>query len=133
MIGFIRPLSAPPCPVDETIVIYKGTTPTITFALPRYIDLSIAEKMYVTFSDTYDKRLFTKVETPQENEALHLIEGNIVTVDLTQEETFLFPLEGAKAQLNWIYDSDGVTKRGASDHIQIKVENNLLKEVINSE
>ena len=134
MIGFIKPLAMPaPCSMDETITICVGTTPTITFSLPNYIDLSIADKMYVTFSDTYDRKLFTKVETPQENTNLHLVEGNIVTVDLTQEETFLFPLEGAQAQLNWTYENSGVIKRGASDKIQIKVESNLLKQVINDE
>lgn len=56
----------------------RGTTPQLDFGLP--FDTSIIQEAWVTFSQ-YNKEVFTL-----ENEALTM-EGSLITVKLTQEQT----------------------------------------------
>jgi hypothetical protein len=102
--------------------LYEGTTPTLTFTFPDTVDLSDARNVYITFSDSYEKMLFTKT-----GDAL-VIDVNKAGVFLDQEETLSFPKD-VVIQVNWTYD-DNPTKRACSNKVKIKSISNLIKEVI---
>lgn len=59
----------------------RGTTPTYILTLPQEIDLSVADDIYVTFSNKQYQILLTKSGDDLE------IEANTIKVFLTQEET----------------------------------------------
>lgn len=102
--------------------LYEGTTPTITFKFPDDIDLSEAHNVYITFSDQYEKLLFTKTGSDI------LIDANKVGVFLDQAETLSLPRSGLM-QVNWTYNEDP-TKRACSNKVPIKAISNLIDEVI---
>lgn len=104
--------------------MFKGTTPTYTFTLPEDIDLSSAESVYVTFSKTNYENILTKQDDELE------INGNIVSVYLTQDETLEFPKGDILIQLNWLYADGNETKRACSEIVTDRVKRNLVNEVI---
>lgn len=111
--------------------IRRGTTPTIKLTLNKKnesdpeIDLSIAEDIYVTFSKTYQIKLFDKKGDDLE------IDGNDIYIYLTQEET-LGLKEKLLVQVNWTYIDDLThkKKRASSTIKSISMDPNLLNEVI---
>lgn len=104
--------------------VMKGTTPTFTLTLPEDIDLNAADNVYVTLSYMNSGReIFTK-----ESEDL-VIDGNVIDVFLTQEETLSFP-SAAMLQVNWTYNDAGVNKRASSEIVSIDFTNNLLSRVV---
>lgn len=103
--------------------LYRGTTPTYTFKLPDSVDISQASDVYVTFTDTNKKVIFTKSGSDLN------IGPHTVSVFLTQEETFSFP-DYVLFQLNWIYEEDGETKRACTKEGSIETKPNLLNEVL---
>lgn len=96
----------------------KGTTPTFTFELPFSTDLLAKAK--VTF-EKGDTQLPKELNTAS-------FDGNTIKVQLTQEDTFLFPCNSQiKVQLRVL------TKNGealASDPFIIFVEECLDNEVL---
>lgn len=104
--------------------MYRGTTPTCRFILPDCVDITQANDVYVTFSKENGAEIITKTGNDLE------MDHNYVAVFLTQEETLSFPKGIVMAQLNWLYDDDGVTKRACSNIIKIQSLRNLKNEVL---
>lgn len=102
--------------------MFRGTTPTYTFTFPDEVDISQANEIYVTFSNLWSKEILTK-----SGNDLNVVD-NSVEVFLDQEETLSFPNGQVKAQLNWLYDDGGVTKRACSQIITLIAERNLIDE-----
>ena len=98
----------------------RATTPTLSFKLPKLIDMEEADEIYVTFETVDGTTLFTKdiddVET----------EENIVYVWLTQAETLSLPLGIVYVMVNWLVGD----VREATDPIEIKVNRNFIEEVL---
>lgn len=105
--------------------MYKGVTPTYTFKAPSTVDLSLASKVWVTFSTTGEREILTKSGDEI------TIENNSAEVFLTQNETLKFPEGRVKVQLNWIYQDGLRTKRACSNKFFINVDDNLKNEVLN--
>lgn len=104
--------------------MYKGITPTFTFIFPENVDLSQASNVYVTFADNRRSTILRKV-----GEDL-LVDGNEVSVYLTQEETLSFPTEPIKIQINWTYNEGDKIKRACSKIITVQFVNNLEPRVL---
>ena len=98
----------------------RGTTPTFTFRFKdETVDLSLASRVYVTFSDMNENELMTK-----ENEDL-VIDGREASIYLTQAETLSLPGK-VKVQINWLYQDGSRTKRACSKKKVINNDTNLL-------
>lgn len=97
----------------------QATTPTFVLSLPETVDLSEAENVYFTIRQ--NQTLITK---SGENIT---VAGNTVYVPLSQAETVRLYNGVAKIQLNWTY-ADG--KRACSNIVNIKVDSNLIMEVL---
>lgn len=102
----------------------RGTTPTYILTLPQEIDLSVADGIYVTFSNKQYQILLTKSGDDLE------IEANTIKVFLTQEETLSMPRCEVYMQVNWIYDDGDVRKRACSVIKEVPVRRNLIDEVL---
>ena len=101
------------------MAIIQGVTPTFTLTVPETIDLTEAQNVYATFSQS--KTSLTKSGsdlTVREHE---------VDVYLSQAETLAFQKGIVSVQLNWTY-ADG--SRGATWKKGIEWDENLLKEVL---
>lgn len=103
--------------------MYKGTTPTYTFT-SNDVDLTIASKVFVTFSTMDEKEIMTKSDDL-------VITSHSVEVYLNQEETLSLPTGSIKVQINWLYDDNGETKRACSNKMTIPTKKNLKNEVLN--
>ncbi len=108
--------------------MYKLTTPTFTFTFPESFDMSTIspENTYVTFSSNNSRQVVTKT-----NEDLEIGEHTI-SVFLTQTETQSFPSGDVKAQINWVYSEGDITKRACTNIVEICVNDNLYKNVIDA-
>lgn len=104
--------------------MYQGVTPTFTFKAPDEVDLSLASKIWVTFSTMDERELLTK-----SGSELTIVD-NSVEVYLTQEETLKLPVGTIKVQLNWIYEEGNKTKRACSNKLEIQIDSNLKREVL---
>lgn len=104
-------------------MVSRGTTVTITFNAPEGLDMTIPFKTLVTFSTVSEKEIFTfeaRTETDK------------VMVDMEQEDTLKLK-DAYKAQINWLYESNGTIKRGTSNKILLESERNLKNEVLNAD
>lgn len=98
----------------------RGTTPTFVLTLEdENVDLTLAENVYVTFSQL--PLVITKTGDDLE------VSKNEVDVYLSQEETLSFVASTLEIQVNWTY-SEG--KRASSDIARIHLERNLINEVL---
>lgn len=95
----------------------QATTPTFILTLPESVDLSEAQNIYFTLKQ--DKKEIVKTDLS--------IDGQNISVYLTQEETLPFTQGYAFLQLNWTY-ADG--SRACSKIVRVAVGNNLLKKVV---
>lgn len=99
----------------------EATTPTLTLTLPESVDLTIANELFVTFSQ-YETEI-----TKTLGENVSLIAQNIIAVTLSQEETLVFvPNRSVSVQVNWIVGD----ARLATTIGKIIVTPNLIPEVI---
>ncbi len=97
----------------------QGTTPTHTFTLP--IGTDIVSKVLIVYAQS-DEEILRKTEQDCN------VMGNTISVDLTQDETFLFDC-GKNVQIQVrILTSDG--KALASNIIVTDVDNCLTDEVL---
>jgi len=103
--------------------MYKGTTPTIILTLPDDIDLGEASNVYVSFATRGGKELIRMTGTDIS------IDENVISVFLSQEETLKLP-EWVTIQVNWTYAEGTTTKRAATKKCTIRVENNIINEVL---
>ena len=97
----------------------QATTPTFILTLPNDIDLGEAAHVYFTLKQK-------NAEIVKEDSDL-TIDGNEVSVYLSQAETVKLSVGAALLQLNWTY-ANGV--RACSTIASIEVDENLLKEVV---
>ena len=97
----------------------QATTPTFIMTLPDTVDLSLAANIYFSLKQG-------KVEIQKENDAL-VVDGQTVSVYLTQAETLQLSAGSAHLQLNWTY-ADG--SRACTNVATVQVTSNLLKEVV---
>lgn len=97
----------------------QATTPTFILTLPDTVDLSLAANIYFSLKQG-------KVEIQKENDAL-VVDGQTVSVYLTQAETLQLSAGSAQIQLNWTY-VDG--SRACTNVATVQVTSNLLKKVV---
>jgi hypothetical protein len=97
----------------------QATTPTFILTLPEEVDLSVVQSMYFTLEQ--GSTVLTKSD-----DAL-VIDGQTVSVYMTQEETLKFKTGNANMQLNWTYNNGS---RACSNIVNVPVGRNLLKEVV---
>ena len=107
------------CGVREVIIMVQGTTPTFILTLPSDVDLSDATNIY--FTVTQRNTSVTKHGSEIQ------LDGNQVSIFMTQAETLQFSEGSCEVQLNWVYANG---ERAATKPVTIKVEKNLLKRVI---
>lgn len=79
----------------------RGTTPTEVFTVnnPEAIDLAQCSQIWATITDNSGK------DYTWDSERL-VVDGNTISLELTQEETLRFKVGAARAQLRFLY-SDG--------------------------
>lgn len=95
------------------------TTPTFILTLPNDVDLSQASNVFFTLTQG-------KTEINKSGDSL-VIDGQTVSVYMTQEETGRFVNGKASLQLNWTY---GNGARACSNIVSVDVGRNLLDEVV---
>ena len=97
----------------------QATTPTFILTLPNTVDLAAIENMY--FSLQQNGTVIKKTGDDL------VIDGQTVSVYLSQAETLQILSGTASIQLNWTY-SNG--ERACSNIVSVPVSGNLLKEVV---
>lgn len=97
----------------------QGTTPTFILTLPNTVDLTAVSNLYFSLEQGSTK-------LRKMGNALS-IDGQNISVYLTQAETLKFNTGKANLQLNWTYP-DG--SRACSNIVNVTVGLNLIKEVI---
>lgn len=97
----------------------QATTPTFILTLPATVDLS--QTAHIAFSLVQGRTKIKKEDNQLE------VNGQAVSVYLTQEDTLKFQAGQAKLQLNWSY-ADG--SRACSNIIDVNIFPNLLTEVM---
>lgn len=104
----------------------RWTTPTFTIRPKNapYLDFTEAENVYFTVA--------TKVTTITITGDGLEIEPGVVKVFLSQEDSGKLHEGEAEIQLNWIYtdSASGKTRRAATVPKKIRIDKNLLREVI---
>lgn len=105
-------------------MISRGTTPTYILTLPDDIDLTTANHVIVTFSETNYKKIIEK-----KDDELTISEHEI-QVYLTQEETLQFPVSAILVQVNFTFNEGGKMKRLATTIERTHSARNLIEEVI---
>lgn len=106
-------------------MVSRGTTPTYRLILQdESIDLAEASQVFVTFADGKYHKIFEKTGTDL------YIDGNIVEIFLSQEETLQLPSGEILVQINWTYQEGTTTKRAASQIVRTTSARNLKNEVI---
>lgn len=97
----------------------QATTPTFILTLPSDVDLGEAAHVYFTLKQK-------NAEIVKEDTDL-TIDGNEVSVYLSQAETLQLVSGAAQIQLNWTYANGS---RACSNIVSVQVTENLLKEVV---
>ena len=100
----------------------QGTTPTFVLTLPSDVDLTDATNIYFTVTQVGQPNISVTKHGNDIN-----IEGNQVSIFLSQAETLQFCEGFVEVQLNWVYSTG---ERACTKVVRIKVEKNLLKRVI---
>ena len=100
------------------MAVVRGTTPTFTLTFPDTVDLTAANKVYVTF--TSGNSIITKTD-----EDLEITEHEIA-VYLTQEETLSFATGTVEIQVNWMVGENRI----ASEIKNYSISRQLLNQVI---
>lgn len=97
----------------------QATTPTFVLTLPEEVDLSQASNIYFTL----------RQKGVQINKTVDeiVIDGQTVSVYLSQSETISIQAGIAQLQLNWTYANGA---RACSNIVSVPVSENLLKRVI---
>ena len=97
----------------------QATTPTFILTLPDTVDLSQAANIY--FSLRQKNVLIEKTGDDL------TVDGQTVSVYLSQAETLQLVSGAAQIQLNWTYANGA---RACSNIVSVQVTENLLKEVV---
>lgn len=104
--------------------MYRLTTPTVSFSFPEGVDMTLADEVYVTFTDSKNNILLNKTGSDLD------ISSNSVSLFLSQEDTIDLPTKGIKVQINWTYTDEGLLKRACTDILSIAVSENLYPQII---
>lgn len=99
--------------------VMQATTPTFIYTFPNEVDLTLVNNM--TFSLVQGK-----VDIRKFKDDLY-IDGQTVSVYLTQADTLRLSKGKAEMQLNWTYNDDS---RDCTDKKVIDVDSNLLQEIL---
>ena len=97
----------------------QATTPTFILTLPDTVDLSEAANIYFSLRQK-------NVIIEKSNDDL-TVDGQTVSVYLSQAETLQLVSGAAQIQLNWTYANGS---RACSNIVSVQVTENLLKEVV---
>ena len=97
----------------------QATTPTFILTLPDTVDLSQAANIY--FSLRQKNVLIEKAGDDL------TVDGQTVSVYMSQAETLQLVSGAAQIQLNWTYANGS---RACSNIVSVQVTENLLKEVV---
>lgn len=97
----------------------QATTPTFILTLPDTVDLSQAANIYFSLRQK-------NVIIEKSNDDL-TVDGQTVSVHLSQAETLQLVSGAAQIQLNWTYANGS---RACSNIVSVQVTENLLKEVV---
>lgn len=97
----------------------QATTPTFILTLPDTVDLSQAANIYFSLRQK-------NVIIEKSNDDL-TVDGQTVSVYLSQAETLQLVSGAAQIQLNWTYANGS---RACSNIASVQVTENLLKEVV---
>lgn len=97
----------------------QATTPTFILTLPDTVDLSQAANIYFSLRQK-------NVIIEKSNDDL-TVDGQTVSVYLSQAETLQLISGAAQIQLNWTYANGS---RACSNIVSVQVTENLLKEVV---
>lgn len=97
----------------------QATTPTFVLTLPDTVDLSQAANIY--FSLRQKNVIIEKTDDDL------TVDGQTVSVYLSQAETLQLVPGAAQIQLNWTYANSA---RACSNIVSVQVTENLLKEVV---
>lgn len=103
----------------------RGTTPTLTLTISDFVDLSLAENIYVTIKQPSVTIELTKDEIE--------IDHNIISCYLSQENSLkLAENTKTKIQVNWTYyDTEtGTIRRAATVVKEILIGEQLLRRVL---
>lgn len=97
----------------------QATTPTFVLTLPDTVDLTEPSHFYFSLRQGHVKIEKTGSDL--------VIDGQTISVYLTQAETLTIMPGIVKIQLNWTYQNGS---RAASEIVSVNVSENLLKEVL---
>ena len=97
----------------------QATTPTFILTLPDTVDLSQAANIYVSL-----RQKNALIEKTGDDLT---VDGQTVSVYLSQAETLQLVSGAAQIQLNWTYANGS---RACSNIVSVQVTENLLKEVV---
>lgn len=97
----------------------QATTPTFVLTLPETVDLTEPSHFYFTLKQGH-------VQIEKADSDL-VIDGQTISVYLSQAETLTLTPGIVKLQLNWTYANGS---RAASEIVSVNVTENLLKEVV---
>ncbi len=105
----------------------RGTTPTFSCTLDEEANVDLMQAKHVYFTIAQLGKTITKA-----GEDIEIEDGRTVSVFLSQEESLqLRENQTAKIQLNWTYvGADGVVRRAATSVKEIKLGEQLLRQVI---
>lgn len=103
-------------------MIYRGTTPPLTFEVP--FDPTTAKRLWITFSQD-DKEVFTV-----EKEGC-TFDGNIINVTLTQEQTLMLSADYyVQMQIRVAFEGENFDDAQASDIVTAEIKEILKDGVI---
>ena len=97
----------------------QATTPTFVLTLPETVDLTEPSHFYFTLTQG-------NVRIEKADSDL-VIDGQTISVYLSQAETLTLTPGMVKLQLNWTYANGS---RACSNIVSVQVTENLLKEVV---
>ena len=97
----------------------QATTPTFVLTLPETVDLTEPSHFYFTLRQGH-----VRIEKTDSD---LVIDGQTISVYLSQAETLTLTPGMVKLQLNWTYANGS---RACSNIVSVNVTENLLKEVV---
>ena len=102
------------------VEILQATTPTFILTVPNSVDLSVVRNLCFSLKQNNSVLINKYIDSLT-------VEGQTVSVFLTQIETLQLSAGQATIQLNWLYNNG---TRGGTYEVTITILDNLLKDVM---
>lgn len=102
------------------VEILQATTPTFILSVPNFVDLSTVSNLCFSIQQNNSVLINKFIDSLS-------VEGQTVSVFLTQIDTLQLSAGQAKIQLNWLWPNG---TRGGTYEVTITILDNLLKEVM---